>query len=147
GGERGAAGALRGDREAGAQAHPTCEPQRYPGGRLPLPHRGAAARRGLGEEMRDPNPLLELTLARLREFLREPGALFWTFASRVLLAAGMGIAFGSRSPEPVHVAAVGGADLASRLSSPDLSVAVEPLDEAQLQLRSGKVDLVVIDEG
>ena len=32
-------------------------------------------------------PLRELTLARLREFLREPEAVFWTYGFPLLLAA------------------------------------------------------------
>ena len=33
--------------------------------------------------------LLQLTLARFREFLREPEAIFWTFVFPFLLAAGL----------------------------------------------------------
>ena len=38
-------------------------------------------------------PLLQLTLGRLREFLREPEALFWVFAFPILLALALGLAF------------------------------------------------------
>lgn len=37
--------------------------------------------------------LRELTLARVRTFLREPEALFWTFGFPILMAVGLGIAF------------------------------------------------------
>ncbi len=39
-----------------------------------------------------PHPLKELSLARLREFLREPEAVFWTYGFPLLLAVGLGIA-------------------------------------------------------
>ena len=39
------------------------------------------------------NPLVQLTLARIREFVREPEALFWVFVFPVLLAFVLGIAF------------------------------------------------------
>ena len=38
-------------------------------------------------------PLVELTLARLRQFEREPEALFWTFAFPILIAIAMAVAF------------------------------------------------------
>ena len=36
------------------------------------------------------NPLLLLVLARLREFYREPAAIFWTFGFSTLLALEIG---------------------------------------------------------
>ena len=36
------------------------------------------------------HPLIELTLMRFREFVREPEALFWVFVFPILLAAGLG---------------------------------------------------------
>ena len=50
--------------------------------------------------------LVQLTLVRLREFLREPEALFWVFIFPVLLAAGLGIAFRNRPAEILKIAAV-----------------------------------------
>ena len=44
------------------------------------------------------NALVQLTLARLREFAREPEAVFWVFVFPVLLALALGIAF--RDPDP-----------------------------------------------
>ena len=38
------------------------------------------------------SPLRELTLARLRLFFREPGAVFWTFGFPLLLSVALGIA-------------------------------------------------------
>ena len=41
----------------------------------------------------------QLTLARFREFYREPEAVFWVFIFPILLAAGLGIAFRNRPAE------------------------------------------------
>lgn len=46
------------------------------------------------------NVILQLFLARVREFFREPEAIFWVYGFPVLLAIGLGIAFSSRKPEP-----------------------------------------------
>jgi ABC-2 type transport system permease protein len=51
------------------------------------------------------HPLVELTLVRFREFLREPEALFWAFAFPILLAVGLGIAFRNRPAEVIQIAA------------------------------------------
>src|SRR5213083_1187515 len=52
------------------------------------------------------HPLIELTLARFREFLREPEAVFWVFAFPVIMTCALGIAFRSRGAEPVIVGIV-----------------------------------------
>lgn len=41
--------------------------------------------------------LIELTHVRLREFLREPEAMFWSFLFPILMTCALGIAFNSRS--------------------------------------------------
>lgn len=51
-------------------------------------------------------PLLELTKARLREFFREPGTVFWVFGFPLLMALGLGLAFRSKPPEVPVVAVV-----------------------------------------
>src|SRR5256885_17214638 len=45
------------------------------------------------------HPLVQLTLVRFREFLREPEAVFWSLGFPILLAAGLGIAFRARPQE------------------------------------------------
>ena len=42
------------------------------------------------------HPLVQLTLTRIREFTREPEAVFWAVFFPILLAAGLGIAFAGR---------------------------------------------------
>ena len=93
-------------------------------------------------------PLRELTLARLREFLREPEALFWTYGFPLLLAVGLGIAFRDRPVEIVHVDVQQGArapEIAARLKAhSDLAVNVRDAPESRERLRLGKASLVVV---
>jgi ABC-2 type transport system permease protein len=53
-------------------------------------------------------PLVELTLARLREFTREPEALFWVLVFPILMACALGVAFRAQGDEPVVVGVVEG---------------------------------------
>lgn len=92
----------------------------------------------------------ELTLWRVREFLREPEAVFWVFAFPVLLAFALGIAFKNRGPRPVQIAventgAVAAVATAVILES-DSAVTVRLLGPADAQnaLRTGKVAAVVV---
>jgi ABC-type multidrug transport system permease subunit len=93
--------------------------------------------------------LVELTLVRLREFLREPEAVFWTFGFPLLLAAGLGIAFRNRAPETVRVGIVAtapGADRAKAALDSAEGIAVEMLasdSTADRVLQTGGVALVV----
>jgi ABC-2 type transport system permease protein len=54
-----------------------------------------------------PNPLLELIKARLREFVREPGYVFWVFGFPILMAVGLGLAFRDKAPEPPRIGVTG----------------------------------------
>jgi ABC-type multidrug transport system permease subunit len=96
---------------------------------------------------RAPRPaLLELTLTRLRLFVREPSAMFWTFGFPVVLAVALGVAFRNRPPEPVRVAVEdgpGAAQTAARLASDQVEVTLEDAAAARADLRVGKVALVV----
>lgn len=49
-------------------------------------------------------PVAELTLARLREFWREPELVFWVFIFPLLLAFSLGLAFRNTGPEKIYVA-------------------------------------------
>jgi ABC-type polysaccharide/polyol phosphate export permease len=52
------------------------------------------------------HPLVQLTIVRFREFMREPEALFWVFIFPILLAAGLGIAFRNRPADVLKIVAV-----------------------------------------
>ena len=92
-------------------------------------------------------PLVELTLARIRELTREPEAVFWVFVFPILLTAILGLAFRSRPPDALPVAVVAGpqadAYLAALTGAPDLQPSILPADEAQQALARGRVVLVV----
>src|SRR5579862_5249395 len=92
--------------------------------------------------------LRELSRVRLREFLREPEAVFWTFAFPVLMAVGLGIAFRNKPADIVHVGVVGGTSSDSVVAwlrqSKALSVEVVPTPDSGLaSMRNGKIALVV----
>lgn len=123
-------------------------------------------------ERRD-RPLLQLTLVRMLEFLREPEAIFWTFGFPILLAAGLGIAFRNKPADIVNIAVVSGRPASAWISGwlqsgtgaiariadgeaataqvaallrrdKALHVDVMPEDKANLALRTGAVALVAL---
>ena len=93
------------------------------------------------------HPLGQLSLMRLRIFVREPAALFWTYGFPLLLALVLGTAFRNRPPEPVDVAVVAAAgteDWREALArTPAVQVHSLNAQEAREALRAGKVSLVV----
>jgi ABC-type multidrug transport system permease subunit len=94
------------------------------------------------------HPLVELTWARLKEFLREPEAIFWVFVFPILLALALGIAFRGGGPERLKVAVEetdGAVELVAALAAGEaLDPRVLPAEEAQNRLRTGKVALVIV---
>ena len=97
--------------------------------------------------MRD-HPLVQLTLARAREFYREPEAVFWVFGFPVVLAFALGIAFRSRGPDPLHVGVLRGPGDSSVVAaiggSPSLAARVLDSSAAQSALRAGHIALLVL---
>lgn len=93
------------------------------------------------------HPLLELTLARIREFSRDPGAVFWTFGFPIVLAVSLGLAFRSAPAPELRVAlhcVVACEDLAEALEdSPALTVMRMSRSDGLSALHRAKVDLVV----
>ncbi len=92
-------------------------------------------------------PLAQLTMVRLREFLREPEAVFWTFAFPVILALGLGIAFRNKPADVVKVAVIRGSaandSLAMQVAkSPGLMVLAMDDSTAARALRTGEIALV-----
>jgi len=94
------------------------------------------------------HPIVELTLARLRDVLREPEAVFWVFVFPILLAIGLGVAFPSRADQPVPIGLVEGpgqeATRAALNASPSVRLRMIDRATADIALRDGVVQLVVI---
>jgi ABC-2 type transport system permease protein len=96
-------------------------------------------------------PLLELTTVRIKEFLREPEALFWVFAFPILLAIALGFAFRAKGPDqiPVGVAEASAADpsaartLTALKGAPGLLARGFAPAEGKEALRTGKISLLV----
>ncbi len=94
--------------------------------------------------------LLELTRARILEFVREPEAVFWVFVFPVLMAVALGIAFRAQGAPRTPVALLAGgpparqAELEQKLrASSRLDVRVLDADAAALALRKTKVEVIV----
>lgn len=93
------------------------------------------------------HPIVELTLARVREFIREPEAIFWTFFFPVLISIALALAFPSTADRAVLIGIQPGeatADLRRALHEvPGVTVRETSVEEEQRALREGQVHLVV----
>lgn len=98
--------------------------------------------------------LVELTSARIREFFREPAAIFWVYGFPLIMAVSLGIAFRDRPQAKLNI------DLVS--SSPDspppawwstlaqdqrLTLHTPAVDAWTRRLRDAKTDLVLVSPG
>jgi len=93
-------------------------------------------------------PLVELTLARLREFLREPEALFWVFVFPILMACALGVAFRARGDEPVvvGVVAIAGAQEVTAALQRTPGVTVRALEPGAIARALQRADVQVVVE-
>jgi ABC-type multidrug transport system permease subunit len=98
------------------------------------------------------SPLWQLTLARFREFYREPAALFWVYGFPLILAFALGLAFRER-PVPASTVDVqldpANPEVAEKLrdalvADPALKVAVHDEQTCRQRLRTSKTDLVIV---
>ncbi len=96
-------------------------------------------------------PLGQIVLARVREFYREPEALFWVYGFPILLIVGLGIAFRNQPIERITVDVLESKQaepaLESLNSQPRFRAAVHTADDARLRLRTGKTELIVAVTG
>jgi ABC transporter DrrB family efflux protein len=94
------------------------------------------------------NPFVQLFLARMREFMREPGVLFWVFGFPILLAIGLGVAFRNKAPDVVAVAVIDGAGsepvLKALTPAAGFHTEVATPEKAREHLRLGRVSIVVV---
>ena len=93
------------------------------------------------------HPLVELTVIRFKEFVREPEAIFWVFAFPMLLTMALGFAFREKAPDRIPVGIADGpyakARLAALAKSPVLQPRVYAEKEGREELRRGKISLLV----
>jgi len=94
------------------------------------------------------HPLGQLLVSRLKEFFREPEAIFWVYGFPVLLAIGLGIAFREKPPDQVRVDVVRSetsAAVSTTLSGrPGFLVEVHDEAECAVRLRMGRTDITVV---
>jgi ABC-2 type transport system permease protein len=94
------------------------------------------------------HPLVELTLSRFREFLREPEAVFLVFAFPVIMTCALGIAFRARGAEPVIAGVVeqAGAEAVVRALEAAGGFTVRRIPPAELEraVRDGRAPVVVV---
>jgi ABC-2 type transport system permease protein len=93
------------------------------------------------------HPLMQLIIARAREFVREPAAVFWSYVFPLLLVVALGVAFRNRPMEVFRVAVEEGrsADSICGTLNDDKRFQAAVYDEQQChwRLRTGHADLVV----
>ncbi len=101
--------------------------------------------------------LVELTIARTKEFVREPEAIFWVFAVPIVFSVVLGFAFRSKPPDRIPVAvaapaasaattvpATAAPAMAALSRSPFLQPRLYSAAAGHEALRTGKVSLLVI---
>ncbi len=97
------------------------------------------------------HPLASLVLARVREFLREPEAIFWVYVFPVVLVVALGVAFRNRPAEAFRVGVLQGkqAEAVAAALKRDRRFRASICDEPQgrLDLRTGRADLMVEARG
>jgi ABC-2 type transport system permease protein len=99
------------------------------------------------------HPILELTVVRFREFLREKGAVFWAFGFPILLAAALGIAFRERTSPPPLLALDDSAPAWIAEAAEDAAGAGElellrgSVADVQGLVDRGAVDVSIVDAG
>ncbi|CAN5475366.1 hypothetical protein BH10PLA2_BH10PLA2_06480 [soil metagenome] len=96
------------------------------------------------------HPFVQLFLARLREFYREPEAIFWVYGFPLILAIGLGIAFASKKPQPPVVdilesptASKAAADLLKQLQDDGIEVELHNEADCRQRFRIGRTSLYV----
>ena len=93
------------------------------------------------------SPLVELTIARIKEFIREPEAIFWVFLFPILLTLALGYAFREKAPDRIPVGVAEGPMAKQRAAalakSPVLQPRVYPVEQGREELRRGNISLFV----
>jgi ABC-2 type transport system permease protein len=94
------------------------------------------------------SPFMTLTLARLREFYRQPEAVFWVYFFPLLMVVALGVAFRNRPVENITIDAVDSAEVTalSVVFRQDERIIwqVATLEDCRRRLRTGKSDLFLV---
>ena len=94
------------------------------------------------------HPLWQLIVARIREFGREPEAVFWVYVFPLIMVLALGIAFRNRPTEQFQVVVREGQRAASVRDAlchdPRFRVEIADAAACDRQLRIGKADLIVV---
>ena len=93
-------------------------------------------------------PLVELTLARLREFVREPEAMFWAFIFPIIMSVALAVAFPGQQARPALVGVAdgpgAGALRAALADHEDIVVREVPSGDDLSAIRDGDVQVIVV---
>jgi ABC-type multidrug transport system permease subunit len=93
------------------------------------------------------SPLRQLVLSRLREFYREPEAVFWVYGFPILMVVTLGIAFRDQPVEQIHVDVVTGPQAESTAfalrADKRFVIATNDADTCRRRLRTGKTAIVI----
>lgn len=102
-------------------------------------------RRGLTQ-----SPLVQIMLSRLREFYREPEAVFWAYGFPLIMTVALGIAFRNQTDQPIAVDVdstnTSAAETVEAIlaKTPRFQIRLNPIEDCRVRLRMGRTDLVVI---
>src|SRR5687768_16008839 len=93
-------------------------------------------------------PLCQLVAARVREFYREPEAIFWVYGFPILMVLALGFAFRNKPVEQIRVdveAGKGAETAYEALQGNEKFIAeIHDAQACRVRLRTGKTDLVVL---
>ena len=92
-------------------------------------------------------PLGQLVAARIKEFYREPMAVFWVYGFPLLMAAALGLAFRASPTESITIDIVGSGDVekvAEKFRADKrFQIVTDAGEDWRRRLQSGKTDLVI----
>jgi ABC-type multidrug transport system permease subunit len=93
-------------------------------------------------------PVAQIVLARLREFYREPEAVFWVYGFPILTVVALGIAFRNKPVDKIRVDVERGSQSAATITAltadARFDVHDSPAEEWRTRLRTGKIDLAIV---
>ena len=96
------------------------------------------------------SPFVQLTLVKLREYTREPEAMFWVFVFPVLMTCALGIAFRDSGASQIRVGVVPGFNAEAVAAALDADPRIEARavteSQAAVLLRDGDIALVVVPQ-